>query len=160
MSANERQEESEKSGANSFQVGGDHYRTKIEHWDFVIANDLNYLEGQITKYVCRARKKNGRQDLEKAMHFLVKYLEVYDLIVEPSDQKNLEKDIPSLLVEGRTLLWNVDWQCEGYYGDHTQLYRCRKCRTLVRAANFESAYKVHGACADKSYVCQEGTPGA
>src|SRR5690606_7409665 len=35
-----------------------------------------YFEGQVTKYVSRWRKKNGVQDLEKALHFLQKYLEV------------------------------------------------------------------------------------
>lgn len=62
--------------ANEKQVGGSHYKTKIEHWDWVHANDLNYFEGQITKYVARARKKNGLEDLEKARHFLDKYIEI------------------------------------------------------------------------------------
>jgi hypothetical protein len=66
---------------NSRQVGGTHYKSDIQHWDFVWANDLNYFEGQITKYVIRARKKNGLQDLEKARHFLDKYIEL--LSAEP-----------------------------------------------------------------------------
>lgn len=60
--------------ANNSQVGGDHYSSyAYQHWDFtadVLAG--RYMEGQITKYVSRARKKNGLQDLEKARHFLVK----------------------------------------------------------------------------------------
>lgn len=63
--------------ANDTQVGGGHYKTKIEHWDYVVANKLNYFEGQITKYVTRCRNKNGMQDLEKARHFLDKYMEIY-----------------------------------------------------------------------------------
>lgn len=66
-----------KSDANKLQIGGDHYKVSIEHWDFVVANDLNYFEGQITKYVARCRKKNGVEDLKKAQHFLQKYIEVY-----------------------------------------------------------------------------------
>jgi hypothetical protein len=58
------------------QVGGDHYQTPIQHWDFVVANDLDYFQGCITKYVTRHKKKNGLQDLEKALHFLIKYIEV------------------------------------------------------------------------------------
>ena len=61
--------------ANDRQVGGSHYQTKIEHWDFVIANDLDYFQAQITKYVTRWKKKGGIQDLQKAQHFLEKYLE-------------------------------------------------------------------------------------
>jgi hypothetical protein len=62
--------------ANDQQVGGSHYRSKIQHWDYVVANDLCYFQAQITKYVTRFRKKNGIQDLEKAQHFLAKLIEV------------------------------------------------------------------------------------
>lgn len=64
--------------ANERQVGGAHYAGGIQHWDFVVAQRLNYFEGQITKYVARCRKKNGIEDLKKAQHFLEKYLEVYE----------------------------------------------------------------------------------
>lgn len=65
-----------KSKANEIQVAGGHYKSSMQHWDFVVANDLNYFEGQITRYVTRCRKKNGLEDLLKAMHFLEKYIEV------------------------------------------------------------------------------------
>jgi hypothetical protein len=61
--------------ANDTQVAGNHYCTPIQHWDYVIANDLGYFEGQITKYITRWRKKNGLQDLHKARHFLEKLIE-------------------------------------------------------------------------------------
>ncbi len=61
--------------ANDRQVGGQHYRSKIQHWDYVLANDLDYFQAQITKYVTRWKNKNGLQDLEKAQHFLEKYIE-------------------------------------------------------------------------------------
>lgn len=61
--------------ANSKQVGGEHYRSNFQHWDFVDALKLCYLRGQVTKYITRWRKKNGRQDLEKARHFLEKYIQ-------------------------------------------------------------------------------------
>lgn len=62
--------------ANETQVAGSHYRSKIQHWDYVYANDLDYFQGQITKYVSRWRKKGGINDLMKAKHFLDKYLEL------------------------------------------------------------------------------------
>lgn len=77
------------SAANDRQVGGVHYKSGIQHWDVVVANDLNYFEGQITKYVMRARKKNGLQDLQKAKHFLEKYLEVYDAIIDEGGYPNI-----------------------------------------------------------------------
>ena len=61
--------------ANDRQVGGEHYRSKIQHWDYVLANDLDYFQAQITKYVTRWKNKNGLQDLEKAQHFLEKYIQ-------------------------------------------------------------------------------------
>lgn len=62
--------------ANDRQVAGDHYKSSIQHWDYVLANDLDYFQAQITKYVTRWKKKNGLVDLRKAQHFLDKYIEV------------------------------------------------------------------------------------
>lgn len=64
---------------NSYQVAGNHYNGgKLQHWDYTIAVLNNrYLEGSITKYVSRHRKKNGMQDLEKAKHFLEKLRESF-----------------------------------------------------------------------------------
>ena len=63
--------------ANERQVGGDHYKTGgAEHWDMVNQFGLDYFQGQITKYLFRWRKKNGVEDLEKARHYLDKYIEL------------------------------------------------------------------------------------
>ena len=62
---------------NAVQVGGDHYRKNpIQPWDYIVSNELGYLEGNIVKYVSRWKDKGGRQDLEKARHYLDKLLEV------------------------------------------------------------------------------------
>lgn len=65
------------SQANQTQVGGDHYRTDgIQHWDLISdAYGPAYLLGCATKYIARHRKKNGKQDLEKAEHYLLKIAE-------------------------------------------------------------------------------------
>ena len=62
--------------ANNRQIGGEHYRSAMQHWDLVYAADLNYYEGNATKYLARHRKKNGRQDLEKAIHYIDKLIEI------------------------------------------------------------------------------------
>jgi hypothetical protein len=64
--------------ANERQVGGTHYKRPgaIEHWDIVWQWNLDYYQGQITKYVMRWREKGGSADLEKAQHFLQKYIEL------------------------------------------------------------------------------------
>ena len=61
--------------ANDRQVGGTHYGEDYQHWDFAIDTRMPYIEGQITKYVDRHGRKNGRQDLEKAKHFAEKLFE-------------------------------------------------------------------------------------
>ncbi len=63
--------------ANTIQIGGDHYKTEYEHWDFVENNGLGYLEAAATKYVTRWRHKNGIQDLEKALHYTEKLMELH-----------------------------------------------------------------------------------
>ena len=65
--------------ANDRQVAGSHYNgARLQHWDYVMdALSGRYLEGNITKYVCRHRKKNGVQDLEKALHYLDKLIEMF-----------------------------------------------------------------------------------
>ena len=66
--------------ANDMQVAGDHYIGKsIQPWDYIIANDLGYLEGNIVKYVSRWKDKGGVNDLRKAQHYLAKLIEVNDV---------------------------------------------------------------------------------
>lgn len=64
--------------ANDHQVGGSHYQKAIQPWDYIVANNLGYLEGNVVKYVSRWRDKGGVQDLHKAMHYLQKLIEVND----------------------------------------------------------------------------------
>jgi hypothetical protein len=65
--------------ANAQQVGGAHYAVKaIQPWDFIIANNLGYLEGNIVKYITRWKDKGGVEDLKKARHYLDKLIEVSD----------------------------------------------------------------------------------
>jgi hypothetical protein len=53
------------------QIGGDHYRSMaIQPADFIHRNKLGWYEGNAVKYICRHASKNGRQDIEKAIHYL------------------------------------------------------------------------------------------
>lgn len=65
-----------KPTSNDRQVGGSHYRSDIQHWDYVLANGIPYLEAQVIKYLTRWRKKNGLEDVMKAQHYLDKLIEV------------------------------------------------------------------------------------
>lgn len=69
--------------ANNSQIGGSHYKKNgIQPWDYVIANDLGYLEGSAIKYITRWKDKGGLQDIYKAIHFLEKLIEVNNKNVE------------------------------------------------------------------------------
>ena len=65
------------STANKKQIGGSHYKSAYQHWDMVCDHNVPYLEASCTKYVSRHKKKNGLQDIEKAIHFLEKIQERY-----------------------------------------------------------------------------------
>jgi hypothetical protein len=61
------------------QVGGQHYKEagpELQHWNLVVAHRWDYFQAQIIKYVMRWKYKGGVQDLQKAKHFLEKYIEV------------------------------------------------------------------------------------
>ena len=53
------------------QVGGNHYKKyKIQPVEFIIKNNIGFVEGNIIKYVLRFKEKGGVQDLEKAKHYI------------------------------------------------------------------------------------------
>ena len=53
------------------QVGGNHYQKyKIQPVEFIMKNNVPYVEGNVIKYVMRFRNKNGLEDLLKARQYL------------------------------------------------------------------------------------------
>ena len=53
------------------QVGGKHYlKYKIQPVEFIIKNNIGFVEGNIIKYVLRFKEKGGVQDLLKAKHYI------------------------------------------------------------------------------------------
>lgn len=53
------------------QVGGSHYQAyTIQPLEFCLKNDIPFAEGNVIKYVCRYKHKNGLEDLLKARHYL------------------------------------------------------------------------------------------
>lgn len=57
--------------ASDIQVGGGHYaKYKIQPTEFIHANNVPFIEGNIIKYVMRHREKNGVEDLKKAKHYI------------------------------------------------------------------------------------------
>ena len=78
--------------ANNRQVSGNHYQTEMQPWDFIVANKLGYLEGNIVKYVSRYKRKNGVEDLQKAKHYLDKLIEVTENVNMETEKGGHTKD--------------------------------------------------------------------
>jgi hypothetical protein len=58
------------------QPGGDHYRTMaIQPIEYILKNELGYMEANVVKYVSRHKSKNGAEDIKKAIHYLEMILE-------------------------------------------------------------------------------------
>ena len=60
-----------ESTASGIQVGGNHYKDMvIQPSEFIYKNNLNWLQGNAIKYICRHSEKGGKQDIDKAIHYL------------------------------------------------------------------------------------------
>lgn len=141
--------------ANATQIGGSHYKTKhgLEHWDMVSMFNLDYFQGQVSRYLFRWKNKNGLEDLRKARHFLDKYIELE--VAKGASVGNtpvagvvndFKRIFPGASVNTEAMElkpWDVKadphvqdstpfWQNEGYYGDGTCLYSCRSCKATTR----------------------------
>lgn len=52
------------------QIGGEHYKTmKIQPVEFIVANNLDFLEGNVVKYISRHKQKGGKEDVKKVIHY-------------------------------------------------------------------------------------------
>ena len=66
------------------QIGGDHYRSmKIQASEFINKNNLPFAEGNAIKYLCRHKSKGQREDLLKAIHYVI--------LLMSSEDKDKEK---------------------------------------------------------------------
>jgi len=58
------------SSALNIQVGGGHYKQmKIQPVEYIHANNLSFLEGNVVKYITRHKTKNKAQDIRKVIHY-------------------------------------------------------------------------------------------
>ena len=55
-------------------INPDYYRKGIETTDYIQSHSMNYLEGNIIKYVTRHRAKGGVDDLRKAEWYLTRLI--------------------------------------------------------------------------------------
>lgn len=59
------------------QVGGSHYKNMaIQPIEYIVKNNIPYIEGNIIKYISRWKQKNGVDDLRKARHYIDMLIEM------------------------------------------------------------------------------------
>lgn len=77
-----------KSALNT-QTGGTHYKDcAIQPVEFIKANNIPFIEGNVIKYVVRHKRKNGAEDIKKAIHFLQILLELDYNIKQENNEAN------------------------------------------------------------------------
>ena len=65
-----------KLPSRDIQISGTHYKDmKLQPIDFIMQNNLDFCTGNAIKYLCRHKAKNGKQDLEKAIHYIQMLME-------------------------------------------------------------------------------------
>lgn len=140
--------------ANAKQVNGTHYQTgSLQHWDYVVqALKSRYFEGNISKYVARYKKKHMEIDVNKALHYADKLLELYDLgMVTP--MMDDEDHAVYETVEQFCTLAGMD------YHQRRVLYRCATWRNRadlveLRACVHTILEEAFASSPDRHYVDQ------
>lgn len=66
-------------------VHPEHYNSgKIEVWDFIADQDLDFFEGNVIKYLCRFRSydRTNKEHIEKAYQYMKKLCENHGCSVD------------------------------------------------------------------------------
>ena len=80
------------------QIGGSHYeKKKIQPKDYIRANDLDFFEGNIVKYITRHGDKDGAKDVMKVIDYAIMILE--DVYGERVRYEVLPKDLKEVGME-------------------------------------------------------------
>lgn len=72
MQMKEENKEANKNDASQSidNINPQHYQLAIQPIDYIVKNNLDFLEGNVIKYVSRYKQKNGLEDLLKAKKYL------------------------------------------------------------------------------------------
>lgn len=145
------------SKANEIQIGGNHYKKGgEEHWDRVWRlYGRGYFVGCITKYVERYHQKNGVQDLEKAIHFIQKLIELEtppEIVLPPEVDNNTDSVKTFHVGEVAPTGW-TQFIFEGG-AQEGALFTCRSCRNKFYAPFDQNPHDYH-ACHDIPNECRQ-----
>lgn len=137
----------ESPKASATQVGGNHYKDMvIQPAEFIHKNGIGYMEGCAIKYLSRWKKKNGRQDLLKARHYIDLLLEMTpdpesSGVEQASDSGNPESGIVDAAAD---VIKSV---VEAAYASHpSDTTRCVKCGFYFSFPSNETPPSVCPSC--------------
>lgn len=69
------------------QIGGDHYKQlQIQPVEYCYYNSLGALESAVIKYITRHDFKDGKKDLQKAIHCIEMLIDLHYPEEEPEDE--------------------------------------------------------------------------
>ena len=115
--------------ATDVQEGGTHYRAyPIQPIQYIVANGIGFLAGNVIKYVTRYGRKNGAEDIRKAIHYL---------------QLILEFEYPTAVNSANTP--KCPW-CNGAGGNHLPACRGLEEEELQRRANYGQTDSKNAQC--------------
>ena len=70
------------------QIAGQHYKNQnIQPIEYILENELPFIEGNIVKYITRWREKGGIEDLKKVKHYV-------EILMEHEDAKRNKTTVP------------------------------------------------------------------
>jgi len=56
--------------AIDYQIGGNHYKGKIQPIELIISHNLDFIDGNIVKYAVRNKKgENQKEKYDKIIHY-------------------------------------------------------------------------------------------
>ena len=62
--------------ASRRQIGGNHYKDcVIQPTEYIVKNKLDFLEGNVVKYITRHKTKRQEEDIRKVIHYCELILE-------------------------------------------------------------------------------------
>ena len=76
----------------NMQVGGDHYQMKIQPVEYIHANGLPFIEGNVVKYITRHKAKDGAKDVLKVISYCKILLKLEYGYTDEQIGKLFEKD--------------------------------------------------------------------
>ena len=99
------------------QVGGEHYKKyKIQPAEFIMQNNIPWSEGEAIVHIIRHKDKAGKEDLEKAKHYI-------DMIIEKNYSNNPE---PKKTTQADWLKGYNKWKKQGVVSDKVKLKDLQK----------------------------------